>query len=72
MKGNHKVDLSWSGANGTGVDVYRNDGVNVVTITTPNNGFYRDDINNKGGATYTHKVCEAGTGTCSNVTTTVF
>ncbi len=70
VKGNHKVDLSWSGANGSNVDVYRN-GILIVP-PTGNDGFYTDNIDNKGGATYTHKVCEAGTATCSNVTTTVF
>ena len=67
MKGSHKVNLSWNGA--TNVDVFR-DGLLQTTIA--NGTFYTDNINNKGGGSYTHKVCDASTGTCSNVTTTVF
>ncbi len=33
--------------------------------TTNNNGGYSDDIGLKGSATYSYKVCEAGTSTCS-------
>ncbi len=69
VKGKHVVDLSWSGATGATVDVYR-DG-SLVT-TTANDGAYTDNIGTKGGATFTHKVCLAGTSTCSNTATTVF
>ena len=34
--------------------------------TTANNGAYTDNIGKKGGGSYTYKVCEAGTTTCSN------
>lgn len=69
VKGQHKVNLEWSGSQATQVDVYRN-GVLVETVT--NSGFYNDNINSKGGATYSHKVCNQGTETCSNTTVTVF
>jgi len=69
VKGKHGVSLSWSGS--TSVDIYRNS----VKLDPPGvvSGSSHDDyIGTKGGATYTHKVCQAGTTTCSNVTTTVF
>ena len=69
VKGKHGVNLSWSGS--TSVDIYRNS----VLLDPPGvvSGSSHDDyIGTKGGATYTHQVCQAGTTTCSNVTTTVF
>lgn len=69
VKGRHNVDLSWSGATSTNVDVYR-DG-SVIT-TTANDGAYTDATNNRGGASYTYQVCEAGTSTCSDTVTVVF
>ncbi len=68
-KGLQKADLSWSGATSTNVDVYR-DG--IVIVTTPNDGFYTDPIDVKGGGTYTYEVCESGTTTCSNEATASF
>jgi serine protease len=38
----------------------------------PNSGFYTDNTGSKGRATYTYKVCEAGTQTCSNEVTVRF
>ena len=59
----HTVDLSWSGAAGTDIDVYR-DGV-LVTVTA-NDGSYRDELSSSGSAKYKYKVCESGsTTTCS-------
>ena len=69
VKGKHKVDLSWSGATVTDVDVLR-DG--VLIDTTANDGFYTDNIDLQGRAAYTHQICEAGTAICSNVPTTIF
>jgi len=64
VKGLQKADLTWSPSGTTAnTDVYRN---GVIITTTPNDGFYTDPINNKGKGTYTYKVCEAGTSTCSN------
>ena len=68
-KGLQTVDLSWSGASSTTVDVYRN---GAPLVTTANDGFYTDNINKKGSGTYTYKVCEATTSTCSNEATVVF
>jgi len=69
VQGRQRVDLSWSGAASTNIDVYR-DGVSIVTV--PNNGFYTDSIGARGHASYTYKVCEAGTSTCSNEVTVTF
>lgn len=69
VKGIQKADLTWSGSAAGYIDVYRN-GAKITT--TANDGAYTDLINAKGSATYTYKVCEAGTTTCSNAVTVVF
>lgn len=69
VKGLQTVDLAWSGATSTDVDVYR-DG-KLVTTTT-NDGAHTDSIGAKGGGTYKYKLCEAGTTTCSNDATVSF
>lgn len=69
VKGAQKVDLSWSGASGDDVDIVRDD---VTVATTANDRAYTDAINAKGGGSYTYRVCEAGTGTCSATQTVVF
>jgi hypothetical protein len=69
VQGRNTVDLSWSGATSSNVDVYRN---GVVVATTSNDDFYTDSPGSRGHATYTYKVCEAGTQTCSNQVTVTF
>ncbi|MCZ6866776.1 MAG: PKD domain-containing protein, partial [Chloroflexi bacterium] len=69
LKGLHKADLVWSGPTSTNVDVYR-DG--SIIATTPNNGFYTDNIDQRGGGSYTYKVCQEGPSTCSNEATVTF
>ena len=69
VRGRHQIDLTWSGATSTDVDVYRN---GSLLTTTANDGAYTDATNNRGGASYTHQVCEAGTSTCSPEVTTTF
>ena len=69
VKGRQKVDLTWSGAASSSVDVYRN---NVLTVTTANDGKHTDTINVKGGGSYIYRVCEAGSSTCSNNVTVSF
>jgi len=70
VKGLQKADLTWSGAAGATVDVYRN---NALIVNTQNDGAYTDPINNKGAGTYTYKVCQTGsTTTCSNQVTVTF
>ncbi|HVR42001.1 MAG TPA: S8 family serine peptidase [Thermoanaerobaculia bacterium] len=69
VRGLQKVDLSWSGASSTSVDVWRN---NSEITTTANDGFHTDSIDARGGGSYTYRVCEAGTLTCSNDATISF
>jgi aqualysin 1 len=67
-KGSRWVDLAWSGATSTSVDVYRN---GAFLTTTANDGAHRDTLSG-GAGTHTYQVCEAGTTVCSNVATAVF
>lgn len=69
QQGLQKADLTWSGATSTNVDVFR-DG--VIITTTANDGAHRDNIDRRGGGSYTYRVCEAGTSTCSNQVTISF
>jgi outer membrane protein assembly factor BamB len=69
VRGVNTVDLSWSGATSSQVDIYR-DG--VVRATTANDGFYTDSPGGRRQVTYRYKVCEAGTMTCSNEVTVTF
>jgi hypothetical protein len=69
VHGQQRVDLSWSGATSNTIDVYRN---GVLIVTVANTGFYTDHPSGSGHATYTYRVCEAGTGTCSNQVTVTF
>ena len=61
--------LTWSGATSANIDVYRN---NVLITTTTNTGTYTDSTGDTGQASYTDRVCEAGTSTCSNDVTVTF
>jgi subtilisin len=63
VQGRQRADLTWSGATSTNLDVYRN---NVLITTTGNDGFHTDNIDSRGGGSYTYRVCEAGTALCSN------
>ncbi|MFW5926891.1 MAG: PKD domain-containing protein [Wenzhouxiangella sp.] len=69
VRGRHHVDLAWDGASSTDVDIYLDGG---VIDTTANDGAYTWESNNRGGASYTFQVCEAGTSTCSDSVTVVF
>jgi PKD repeat protein len=70
VKGRHVIDLTWSGSGATDVDIYR-DGSMIATVS--NSGSYTDETGNRGGATYTYKVCEEGSSTaCSNTVTVTF
>jgi subtilisin family serine protease len=61
--------LTWSGATSSNIDVNR-DGSVIATVT--NNGHYTDSTGTTGQASFTYKVCEAGTQTCSNSVTVRF
>jgi endonuclease/exonuclease/phosphatase family metal-dependent hydrolase len=67
-RGSAFVDLTWSGATSTSVDVFRN-GSKITT--TGNDGAHTDSLGKVSG-TFTYKVCEAGTTTCSNEATVTF
>jgi PQQ enzyme repeat len=69
VRGRQTVDLSWSGAISSSVDVYRN---NVLIVNTANDGFYTDSIGGRGHGSFTYRVCNAGTQTCSNQVTVTF
>ena len=61
-KGSASVNLAWSGATSTSVDVFRN---GSKLTTTSNDGAHTDALGKGVSGTYTYKVCEAGTTTCS-------
>jgi len=70
VRGLRRADLTWSGAGTSTVDVYRN---NVRILTgTANDGFQTDNIGGKGAGTFTYRVCNAGTSTCSNNSAVTF
>jgi PKD repeat protein/murein DD-endopeptidase MepM/ murein hydrolase activator NlpD len=70
IKGKHTVDLTWSGAGSTNVDIVRNNAVVATVANAP--GSYTDRIGTKGSATYFYAVCEAGTSICSDNFLVVF
>ncbi|MFG0252748.1 MAG: S8 family serine peptidase [Phycisphaerales bacterium JB038] len=69
QRGLQKADLAWSGATSTNVDIFR-DG--SLIATTANDGAYTDPIDQRGGGSYTYRVCEAGGGPCSPDVTVTF
>ena len=72
VKGLQKVDLAWSDDSSASIDVYvyRN---GALIATTSNTNAYTDNIDKRGGGTYTYKVCkEADTSVCSNQSSITF
>jgi hypothetical protein len=70
--GRHHSTLLWSGASGTTVDVYRN-GVRITS--TGNDGIYTNAakyVGSGGSVSYAYRVCQQGSSTCSNTSTTTF
>jgi hypothetical protein len=63
VKGVQNVDLAWANLTGASTDVYRN-GSKIMTVG--NTGRATDNINQRGGGSYTYKACDAGTSTCTN------
>ncbi|MDX1444218.1 MAG: S8 family serine peptidase [Gammaproteobacteria bacterium] len=61
VKGRHHIDVTWSGATSSNVDIT----VNGSVTTTANDGAWTLSTSNKGKGSYTIEVCEAGTSTCS-------
>ena len=70
VKGWQMVDLTWNGVTTSDVDIFR-DGEWLATAPSAG-GSYTDDIGQRGLGTYTYRVCEIGTGVCSNVVTVTF
>ncbi|MEW6981709.1 S8 family serine peptidase [Colwelliaceae bacterium 6471] len=66
-KGKNKVDISWSGASTSSVDIFRN---GSLRTTTANDGAYTDSFRTSG--TFTYKVCDQGTDNCSTEVTVTF
>jgi hypothetical protein len=62
QSGLQKVDLSWSGPTGASFDVYR-DGARIGTVQA---SVYTDNINKRGSATYTYRLCALATALCWN------
>ena len=69
QKGSQNVNLSWSGASTSQVDIYR-DG--QLIATTQNDGDYTDALNRKGGGSYLYQVCEESSSVCSDSVQVVF
>ena len=69
VKGRVSVDLTWSGATGGSVDIYR-DG--AFLTSTGNDGSYTDQTGLKGGGSLTYQVCEQGGGPCSATITVTY
>jgi serine protease AprX len=68
--GINTAQLKWRGATSANVDVYR-DGMVIATV--PNfPSQYIDSTGTTGTASFMYKVCEAGTGNCSNTVTVNF
>jgi PKD repeat protein len=63
VKGVKYVDLTWTGATGVNVTIYR-DGVPIAT--TANDGSYTDNLGKKARGTFTYQVCETDGSVCSN------
>ncbi len=69
VRGVKHADLTWSGADGTDVEIYR-DGTLIATTT--NDGSYTDNSGQRGGGSFTYKVCEIGGSVCSNQVTVTY
>ena len=63
QEGRHYMKLTWSGASGETVDLYRN---GSWIRDTPNDRNYTNSLRDNGPATYRYKVCQKGTSICSN------
>ncbi len=63
------VELTWSGASGSNIEIYRN---GSFLRTTRNDGYYRDRTGFTGSGSLTYQVCEIGGSVCSAVETVNF
>ncbi|MGR5068373.1 MULTISPECIES: S8 family serine peptidase [Vibrio] len=67
-KRGEKVDLTWSGATTSKVNVYRN---GAVISTTGNDGTFTDTLGDAYGM-YTYQVCEQSSSNCSDLSSVSF
>lgn len=67
-RGSALVDLTWDGASGESVTIYRDD---VMIATTDNDGRYRDRFTNA-PSSVEYKICEASSSLCSDPITAQF
>ncbi len=70
QKGRHAIDLTWTGAESTQVDVYSADG-KIATVSAQA-GSYTYTPQGRGQGTYTLRVCESGSTYCSRSETVIF
>ena len=63
------VDLTWSGARGQSVRVFRN-GNRVARVA--NDGAWTDATGRTGTPTFSYRICETGTSICSNTVSVKF
>ena len=68
VRGSAKVDLAWSGATGSTVDVIRN---SVKVATPANSGAYTDTLGKVTGS-FSYQVCNTGTTVCSPPSSVTF
>lgn len=70
VRGLQKADLAWSGATTDQVEILR-DGAAIATVSATS-GAHTDDIDVRGGGSYTYQVCELDGPVCSNEVTITF
>ena len=68
-KGVASANLAWSGATTSTVDIYRN---GSLLTTTANDGAHSDSIGRGASGTFTYRVCNAGSTTCSSDASVTF
>jgi hypothetical protein len=69
VKGVKYVDLTWNGAIGANVNIFR-DG--QLIATTANDGAYTDNLGKKARGTFVYQVCETDGSVCSNNASVTF
>jgi Matrixin len=69
QRGLQKAKLTWSGAGGSKVEIFRN---GTLVVRTSNDGIQIDKINATGSASYDYKLCEQRSKVCSPVVRITF
>jgi hypothetical protein len=70
--GRQYMKLTWSGARGSAIDLYRNgERRNLLQSNTRNDGVHTERAFRR-AATYVFRLCERGTSNCSNEVTVIF